>query len=164
MKKILLAGVAALFLATGTAHAGERTLPDGRVVLPMKIPPGFAQSSPPPGYPRFCICQGEETDGSRFMYPTYCVLDISKIPSTCIVPLESRTQKYTMLCGDIEAIVTVTRKYDDLGPSNKFDVYVADPKIITQKEAKDGHLYLNGKQCIPTKVWVCPNKTQEGVC
>jgi hypothetical protein len=65
-------GIAALFLGTGAAHAGD--IPDG--TMPLKIPPGFDESFPPLGYPRFCICMGEEPNGSRFMYPTYCVLDI----------------------------------------------------------------------------------------
>ena len=165
MKKLLLCGIAVLLLATGTAHAGD--IPDG--TMPFKIPPGFNESFPPLGYPRYCICMGEEPNGSRFMYPTYCVLDISKIPSTCIVPTDPKKptpsiEKYTMRCGDIEAIVTVNRKYDDLGGFNKIDIYVADPKMIKQNETKGGYLYLNGELCTPTKIWTCPDKTPEGVC
>lgn len=69
-----------------------------------------------------------------------------------------------MRCGDIEAIVTVNRKYDDFGGFNKIDIYVADPKMIKQNETKGGYLYLNGKLCTPTKIWTCPDKTPEGVC
>jgi hypothetical protein len=68
-----------------------------------------------------------------------------------------------MRCGDIEAIVTVNRKYDDLGGFNKIDIYLADPKMIKQNETKGGYLYLNGKLCTPTKIWTCPDKP-EGVC
>lgn len=69
-----------------------------------------------------------------------------------------------MRCGDIEAIVTVNRKYDDLGGFNKIDIYVADLKMIKQNETKGGYLYLNGELCTPTKIWTCPDKTPEGVC
>jgi hypothetical protein len=65
--------------------------------------------------------------------------------------------KYTVRCGDIEAIVTVTPKFDDRGPFNKFDIY-GDPKIITQYETEHDHLYLNGKACVPAKIWVCPHQ------
>jgi hypothetical protein len=78
LKKLLLTGIAALFLATGTAHAGD--IPPG--ITPFKIPPGFAESFPPLGYPRFCICMGAEPDGSPFMYPAYCVLDVRVCPKT----------------------------------------------------------------------------------
>ena len=64
-----------------------------------------------------------------------------------------------MLCGDIEAIVTVKRTYDDLGGFNKIDIYLADPKIVKQNETKDGFLYLNGNRCIAKKTWFCPNDT-----
>ena len=69
-----------------------------------------------------------------------------------------------MRCGDIEAIVTVKRTYDDQGGFNKIDIYVADPKRIQQNETKNNYLYLNGNLCIPTKVWTCPDETSEGVC
>jgi hypothetical protein len=119
---------------------------------------------PPLGFPRFCICQGKEPNGSLFVYQTWCALDISKVPSTCKVPLEPKTsaasvEKHAMLCGDIEAIVTVKRKYDDLGGFNKIDIYLADPKIVKQNETKDGYLYLNGKRCIAKKTWFCPDDT-----
>jgi hypothetical protein len=111
MKKLLLTGIAALFLATGAAHSDDPETEKGvrlwchehpdtafcaeqqatKRVMPFKILPWFAKieaTAKAAGYSRFCICVGEEKDGSLFQYPTYCVRDISKIPSFCIFALE----------------------------------------------------------------------------
>jgi hypothetical protein len=63
-------------------------------------------------------------------------------------------EKMTMLCGDVEAIVTVKRN------PNKIDIYLTDPKMkIEDQRAEvrdDGYLYLNDKKCIATLHWICP--------
>ena len=113
-RRKLVSGVfslAVLFLATGTARSDDPETEKGvrlwchehpdtafcdeqqqaaKRVMPFKIPPRFAEieaAAKAAGYPRLCICVGEEKDGSLFQYPTYCVQDISKIPSFCIVAL-----------------------------------------------------------------------------
>jgi hypothetical protein len=168
LKKLLLTGIAALFLAT--AHAGDGDNPlgdfgDGWPAAGIYPVDRFTESFPPLGYPRFCFCMGE-----GFMFPAYCILDVSKIPSTCRtaaddhpIPIPS-IEKYAMRCGDIEATVTVKHTFDDRGrPFNKIDIYLPDPKMIKQSETKRNYLYLNGNLCIPSKIWFCP-ETAQGVC
>lgn len=118
MKKLFLASIAALSLATGTVHAylkercaiaypdnkadyerclAEPTILDG--IYNLEIPPGFAESSPPPEYPNLCICMRE------VFFVTYCVADIDKIPKTCFVT-DVQTIK--------PAIVEISRSGDPL--------------------------------------------------
>jgi hypothetical protein len=63
-------------------------------------------------------------------------------------------EKMTMLCGDVEALVTVKRN------PNKIDIYFTDPKMkIEDQRAEvrdDGYLYLNDRKCIATLHWICP--------
>jgi len=64
-----------------------------------------------------------------------------------LVIVSARAEKVTVLCGDIEAIVTVKDQRAEI------------------RDGASGHgLYLNDKPCIVQKHWICPNKENEVSC
>jgi len=84
-----------------------------------------------------------------------------------LVIVSARAEKVTVLCGDIEAIVTVNPKPTG---GNKIDIYLNENLKLEDQRAEirdgaSGHgLYLNDKPCIVQKHWICPNKENEVSC
>jgi hypothetical protein len=66
--------------------------------------------------------------------------------------------KWTMKCGSIEVVVVLR----DYRSDKKVHIY-AEQKILNRilsKEIKDGQIYFNGRQCIPTITWICPEERE----
>jgi hypothetical protein len=63
-----------------------------------------------------------------------------------------------MKCGSIEVVVVLR----DYRSDKKVHIY-AEQKILNRilsKEIKDGQIYFNGRQCIPTITWICPEERE----
>ena len=69
-------------------------------------------------------------------------------------------EKMTMLCGDLEVLVIVTRPPGKPNVYEKVDIYPADSnsKLTTDMDSyvRAGELYINDKKCIVKMYWICP--------
>ena len=72
----------------------------------------------------------------------------------------AHAEKMTMLCGDLEVLVIVTRPPGKPNVYEKVDIYPADSnsKLTTDMDSyvRAGELYINDKKCIVKMYWICP--------